>query len=435
MQRHILYVAWGFPPHRGPGAYRPLATVNELARRGHRVTVLTADLDTFDLVVGSDRSLLERVAEGVRIVRVPFPATTRDPVVNSWPVQRALDPRRWREEETARLNSLFPDAPYAEWLSTATAAAARVHETDPVDLTIATGNPYVDFAVALRLYNDEGVPYVLDDRDSWLHDVYTGELAADAGAVRSWLEGAHDTATQLWFVNPPIADAYRSQMPASAAKIRVVENGWDQAFLDPEATRPERPDGPMTASFVGTVSSTLPLRAIAEGWRLARQRRELTGARLQIVGQLGHSGRGTAEQRQIAATYRRHGLVFRDRVAKGSIAEVYAESDLLVFAKEGEGFVTSGKIYEYVATGLPIASMIAPEHDARRVLSGYPRWHDAAESTTRAFADAAVRAAVDAAEADPDRRTAALAYGRARSRTAILRRALDDLAEDLGWTS
>ena len=61
---HVLYVAWGFPPHRGPGTYRALATANLLAELGCRVTVLTADLATFDLVVGADHSLLAEVDPG-----------------------------------------------------------------------------------------------------------------------------------------------------------------------------------------------------------------------------------------------------------------------------------------------------------------------------------------------------------------------------------
>jgi hypothetical protein len=94
-QRHILYVAWGFAPHRGPGAYRPLATVNALAERGHRVTVLTADLDTFDLVVGGDHSLLAEVHPDVRLLRVPVLQDWRDPFVNRWTVERATDQKEW----------------------------------------------------------------------------------------------------------------------------------------------------------------------------------------------------------------------------------------------------------------------------------------------------------------------------------------------------
>ncbi|MEO5744087.1 MAG: hypothetical protein ABIQ53_05785, partial [Terracoccus sp.] len=67
---HILYVTWGLAPHQGPGALRATATVSELVRQGHRVTVLTADLRTFDGVLGDDRSLLDHLPEAVRVVRV-----------------------------------------------------------------------------------------------------------------------------------------------------------------------------------------------------------------------------------------------------------------------------------------------------------------------------------------------------------------------------
>ncbi len=46
-QPHVLYVAWGFPPSRGGGVYRALATANGFARAGFRVTVLTATRETF----------------------------------------------------------------------------------------------------------------------------------------------------------------------------------------------------------------------------------------------------------------------------------------------------------------------------------------------------------------------------------------------------
>ncbi len=59
--------------------------------------------------------------------------------------------------------------------------------------------------------------------------------------------------------------------------------------------------------------------------------------------------------------------------------------------------VTSGKVYEYVATGLPIASVLDPSHDAQRVLSGYPRWYPAAREDAASLAAALVAAAQDSA--------------------------------------
>ena len=148
---HVLYVAWGFPPHRGPGAYRSLATVNMLASAGHRVTVITADLATFDVMMGADRSLLDRIHPEVRVIRVPFPAGRRDPIVSRWTRERARAPKDWRDAMSVREAAVFPEHTYSLWRPRLDAAAYRLHRADPVDLTIATGNPYVDFSPAFHL--------------------------------------------------------------------------------------------------------------------------------------------------------------------------------------------------------------------------------------------------------------------------------------------
>lgn len=429
---HVLYVAWGFAPHQGPGVYRPLATVAELVRQGHRVTVLTADLATFDLVIGGDRSLLDDVPDAVRVVRVAMAPRQRDPLLNRWPEARLARPSVWADVAQKEQVRAFPEGVYATWQPRAEAVAARIHELDPVDLVIATGNPYVDFTVALRLHVDHGVPFVLDDRDSWLLDVYTGDPGPLAERILPWLEFALSQALRIWFVNPPIADWHRQRFPQYADRIRVVENGWDPQFLDVGslATRRQPRDG-LVYTYVGTVNKNLPLRLLAEAWRVARSRTTLLdGAQLRVVGQFGHGDRMTPELAAIAAEFAADGLVLAGRQPKHRIGQVYADADVLVFLKEGAGMVTSGKVYEYVATGLPIVSVLEPEHDARRVLSGYPRWHDAIEHSPAGLAQAMLAALDDGADG-ADRHTAAMVYGAARSRAASLGPALLDVVTAL----
>ena len=226
---HVLYVAWGFPPHQGPGVHRSLATVAELVRQGHRVTVLTADLATFDVVTGGDRSLLDDVPEAVRVVRVAMAARPRDPLLNRWPTARIEDPLVWGETVQKQQVRAFPEVVYGTWQPRAEAAANRIHELDPVDLVIATGDPYVDFTVALRLYVDHGVPFILDDRDSWLLDVSTGEPRPLGDRILPWLEFALAQAVTIWFLNPAIAQWHRQRFPQHADRIRVVEAGSDGA--------------------------------------------------------------------------------------------------------------------------------------------------------------------------------------------------------------
>lgn len=429
---HVLYVAWGFPPHRGPGTYRPLASVNALVGRGTRVTVLTADRDTFDVVVGADHSLTEAVDPRVRVVRVPMLADTRDPVVNRWPGERAADPRTWTRALAAELGASFPEPVYVPWLRRAASAALAVHRVDPVDLVIASGNPYVDFAVATLLHAEAGVPFILDDRDSWLLDVYTGEPRADLDAVLPWFEPALAACRAMWFVNPPIAAWHRSRFPWAAEKVDVVENGWDPLFLDMERLAQEagrRPPGPAVLTFVGTVNPTLPLRAMAEAWRRARAvDPDASDGLLRVVGQLGHSaGSPTAGQMEVQDAFRDDGIVFTGRVRTRLITDVYASSDALLFAKEGGGMVTSGKVYEYVATGLPIVAALGEAHDAWRVLEGYPRLFRADPGDVAAVASAMVAALREGrSPGAAERRVSAARVGAEHRRDRALLRAFDE---------
>ena len=70
--RHVLVVAWWFPPLAGGGVHRPLHFVRHLVRRGFRVTVLTGVPPRGER---QDGGLLASVPREARIVRAPW----RDP--------------------------------------------------------------------------------------------------------------------------------------------------------------------------------------------------------------------------------------------------------------------------------------------------------------------------------------------------------------------
>ena len=420
---HVLYVAWGFPPHRGPGTYRALASVDHLISRGHDVTVLTADLAYFRVVSGSDESLLERIDPRVRVVRVPFPPTYREPIINRWPQRRAEFPNPWRDDTLARERLVFPENQYAFWRPRVEGAAYRIHRERPVDLVIATGNPYVDFVVPMMMNAEFGTPFVLDDRDSWVLNVYTGEPYEGSEIRQVWLEYLLDECIETWFVNPPIADWHRRRYPDQVDKIAVVENGWDTTFLDPGSLG-HGPREELVFGFVGTINTGLPLDVIIDGWRQARQVGLPASAELRLYGGLGHV-RASRKQELLLQSAAQDNVVHLGRWPKARIGEAYREIDVLVFAKEGGLMVTSGKVYEYVATGKPIAGVLESRHDARRVLADYPSVHLGDGSSPQAWAEVFLGAAADALAADPARRERSLEAGARFRRDRILGPALD----------
>jgi glycosyltransferase involved in cell wall biosynthesis len=410
--------------------------VNALAARGYDVTVLTADSDTHDLVTGSDWGLADRVDPSVHVVRVPMPVGPGDQVLSHWVPSRLESPAAWLGEANRDWGGAFPEPHrtswFPQWYPNAGSAARALHAKDPFDLVIATASPWVDFSVPIRLNLETGVPFVIDDRDSWLVNVFTGEDYPEADEIAPLLGLALTNATQSWFVNEPIAQIHRAKFPGEADKIRVVRNGWDPEFSPIPSTYASW-DGPgLTFSFVGLVTGGFPLRQVIDAWRLARHADPiLRHSTFQMVGPFGTAGVPSAAQQKLLDGARSDGVVAAGTRPKYELAEVYGQTNALLFVKEGGALVTSGKIYEYMATGLPIVSMIQEDHEARTLLEGYPLWFDAGEMKPQALADALVRAAHHPPTGEQHR--AARTHGERYRRDLIVDKAFSGLEEDLGW--
>ena len=152
---HLLYLAWGFPPSRAGGVYRALATVNAFAEAGWRVTVVTAVREVFERYTGVDPSLEERVDPGVEVRRIPFEWPAQSADIRSYPFARVLAPPIWSRVRRLRRPGVVPRGRLRAVAGTAVRPPpARVHETDKVDLVLATANPHVTFAAAHDLHRD-----------------------------------------------------------------------------------------------------------------------------------------------------------------------------------------------------------------------------------------------------------------------------------------
>ena len=114
---HMLYVAWGYPPCRGGGVYRALATANRFAALGWKVTVLTADRETFHRFTGADLTLEERIDPSIEVVRVPFEWPILEADLRKWSKARASNPKLWSKWRTKQDQIPFPETGYGPWRS------------------------------------------------------------------------------------------------------------------------------------------------------------------------------------------------------------------------------------------------------------------------------------------------------------------------------
>ena len=416
---HLLYTAWGFPPSRAGGVYRALATVNAFVADGWDVTVLTVPKEIFEMSTGIDASLEAQLSPSVRVVRVDPLTTAHLSDMRRWSRFRARNIELWRGLERLRDIRHFPELAYGRWKPQLEKAAARIHAEHPVDLAIGTANPNVDFATGAYMSRRFDVPYVMDYRDAWTLDVFSGENATSwvPGTAR-WERRLLAGAAEVWFVNEPIR-AWHSERYGGAERMHVVANGYDEYEVPLTVpVRPARNSHPVFG-YIGTMSDKVPVEPLVRAWRSARESGRIpSSAELVIHGYVGHSGTGIAAD--VLAAAAKDGVTFRGPVGKSRIGEIYAGFDALVLALGTGRYVTSGKVFEYLATGIPIVSVHDPGNAATDIVQNAPGWVGTSSLDPADIADALVASADIAARQTQAERSAAQEWAAQYARNAQL---------------
>lgn len=434
MKPHLLLTAWAFPPARTSGVYRAVALANGFVRQGWDVTVLMAPREVFVSNGLTDYSLEATVDPAVTVVGVPFSGASYENNLLNWSRGRARYPEFWNVKQRRDDQRLFPEVEFGGWSTELRAAAERIHRSKPVDLALGTANPYVDFVPGVHLKERFGVPYVMDYRDAWTIDVFKGVDAAGAtDAQREWERHAISAAHAVWFVNQPIRDWHAQRHPASADRMRVVPNGFDRPPAGELGVPWRAPGQDLVFGYVGTIhSGQFPGDELFAGWREARRvDPRLADARLELHGYLGRSG---VANDHLAAQLRdaeADGVSYEGPVPKAEVARVYRRFDALVLALASGPGVTSGKVYEFAGTGLPIVSVHDRQSAAAAVLEEHPVWAPSEKLTVEGVASAFVRCVDLIKSQTPESREAAIAWGARWERGALLDPQIVALAHSL----
>ncbi len=239
------------------------------------------------------------------------------------------------------------------------------------------------------------------------------EVVTAIPAVARWERRLTDAAHEVWFVNEPIRRWHADRYPDAVERMKVVANGFDE-YGTPLAVpfEPRPATAPLVFGYVGTISEKVPLRELVAGWRHARATvPSMAGARLVLRGYLGHFGAADGALTSLVDAAREDGVSFEGPVSKADVAATYRQFDALVLALGTGRYVTSGKVFEYAATGLPIVSVHDPGNAATDVVRESPAWTAARSLGVEDVATALARAADLVRAETPESRRAAQAWG------------------------
>jgi glycosyltransferase involved in cell wall biosynthesis len=416
---------------------------NAFAASGWRVTVLTARREVFERYTGVDPTLEARIDPRVRVERIDFEWEALDTDVSNYSWLRAHFPVTWRRVRARTDKIRFPESGYGPWRPVLAAAVARLHAADPVDLVVATANPHVAFTGAWELHRRHGVPFVMDYRDAWLLDVFSGRrLHGPHSRAARWEAKLVAAATEVWFVNEPIAAWHRALYPAAADRMHVVANGYDVdgdlpvgdlPVADLAVPEPVACERALRFGYIGTVTPKVPVAEFLAGWRSARGScADLTDAEVRLHGYLGYYRAPRAELVSLIDAAAEAGVTYEGPVGKGDVLQVYRGLDALLLLLGTGLYVTSGKVFEYMSTGLPIVSVHHPDNAASDVLRGYPSWFPVEGLRPEQIAEALAAAAAAARVGDPARRAAGVAFAEQFRRDRQLQPRLDALRGAVG---
>ena len=343
----ILVLSFHFPPSGGGGVQRTLKHVKYLFREGIDATVIAAQ-DAFPL---HDEALLDELPASANVIRthvLRFPEAQE--AFTGMLRTAGLPP-------APEAGMLWPDV-RAGWLNPAVSEGLRAIADESPSVIYSTHPPATAHLVALILHRITRIPWVADFRDGWtldpLFSAY-GQSLPEFTAARRLLE--ETITSEATFVT--VADdsmALRGLEPDDERRV-TIGNGVDPD--DFYAAAPSRlpPDSSrLRLSHVGTLHHARDGASLFQALRNGVDTGQIDPGKIEVrlVGWATPTVNvpAPADLPITATGYVNH---------TAALAEMLSASALL-FYEEAERKAVTGKIYEYLATGLPILSVASPNN-------------------------------------------------------------------------
>lgn len=341
--RHILLVAYLYPPCNAVSAHRPAGLRRAFESAGIRTTVLTSEISGSYNDDGAQRII--RAGD----LRTRFRTQYQTLVgYRDGPLEARGKPRRWT-------NYIVPDPTAVSWFPQALLQLLRLIRSDRPDVIVTTSGPESSHLLGLAA-SAAGIRWVADYRDGWLRDVrHPAPLRVIDRALERQVARRSTIVTA---VNDAIAAdvARRHGVPAF-----TVSNGFDRAVLA-DATDETATLDPNQFSLVytGLLAIDVGEQPVVNRGRdaqtfldaltllVAEDPAFASSLELVVAGPISDSERDVLTRGELRNIVRVLGLLPRDR-ALG----LQQAADGLLLIPGGAG-ATTAKVYEYLAAQKPV---------------------------------------------------------------------------------
>ena len=374
MSKRVLIITYYWPPTAGSGVQRWLKMSKYLPQYGWQPVIYTPENPEAGM---TDESLLRDIAPEAEVIKRPIlePYTvfniltgkkkggkskgnTGGTAVNPINAVGHKSPLM-RLSLWLRANVFVPD-PRFLWIRPSVRFLKQYLREHPVDAIVSTGPPHSMHLIARALHRSTGIPWTADFRDPWTRIFYFKHLPLTRRSRKRYAamelsvlrEADHVVAVTDNMVRDFLDELGPGQQ--DKGKFHVIENGYDEADFT-GITAAELPAG-FNLVHTGLFSAEGNPRRL---WKvLAELCRDLPGFGRDL--HLTFAGKTDPE---ILAAVREAGLGDRltDRgyIPHHEANRLQKAADLLLLPlreePEAAGILT-GKYFEYLAAGRPIAA-------------------------------------------------------------------------------
>ena len=256
----VLILAYDFPPYVSVGGLRPWSWLKYMHRHGALPVVVTRQWSNrygshLDYVApGHSDSCETEHAYGGTVIRAPYKPNAANRLLLKYGDTRYRLLRKAVSAWYEFIQFFVCTGPKASLFR----AADEYLKNNPVDLILATGDPFVLFHYASKLAKRHSVPWIADYRDPWSQDIHIAEKPL----IRRWSAFLERRIVRSASLITTVSDYFRVRLSELFPEIpvKVVLNGYDPEVME-AAKDIEADSGRLKIGFAGTLHPYHPLES------------------------------------------------------------------------------------------------------------------------------------------------------------------------------
>lgn len=370
--RKVLILAYDFPPLNSIGAQRPYSWFKYFNEFDIYPIVVTRLWDVeINSPIGFHKPSIGRITvmnsdENGTIIQTPFNPNLRDRLITKSGVFARL------LRKLLSLLQVFTEHHFSIFSNKNEIydEALKYLKSNPVDLIIASGEPFVLFSYAKRLSNEFNIPWVADYRDGWSTNNNLESTSLLNKFISRYFQlvekSVVKSATFVTTAAPDFSLRIANLLNWNTTRVPVIYNGYFEEMYF--STDDVSLNADFTIVHAGTIYPFQRLETFLRGLKMFRSKHPEKPISTVFYG----LNMFPDQMERIQQEFKADEIEFTDKLPHAEIIEKLKSSHIQLLLATPEVNQIYAKVFDYLATGRPILMVENDKGPLEEILSNRP---------------------------------------------------------------